>query len=138
FVTPGTVVLNDYCYLPLGSLCLGSVDVTISGTPPPSIGPVGIALDSQTGAVEGDITLQDLRVTVNIDNATGIPIHCELHLHVPLTELSGDFNLSPLAAAPSQVDVEQVGPIDVQVTGVTYTTDCSGLFGDLTESLIGT
>ena len=69
FVTPGTVVLGDYCYAPLGSLCFGSVDVTISGTPPPTIGPIGIALDSRTGSVDGDITLNDLRVTVNVVSA---------------------------------------------------------------------
>jgi hypothetical protein len=136
-VTPGTTVMSDYCYAPLGSLCLGSVDVAISGTPPPALGPVGIALDAQPGAVHGDISLHDLRVTVDIDNASGIPLHCELHLTVPLTTLRGDYALSPLAPEPTQVDVAQVGDVSVQATGTTYTSDCSGLLGDLEESLIG-
>jgi hypothetical protein len=136
-VTPGTPVLEDYCYAPVGSVCFGSVDVTISGTPPPQVGPIGIALDSQTNTIDGDITLHDLRVTVNIDNASGIPIHCELHLTVPTIQLFGDYGLSPLAPQPTKVDVAQVGGVAVQATGTTYQTDCSGLFGDLTESLIG-
>ncbi len=136
-VTPGTVVLGDYCYLPLGSLCLGAVDVSISGTPPPAIGPVGIALDSQTNQIAGDITINDLRVTVNVDSAVGIPIHCELHLTVPTIALEGDFGLSPLAPQPTKVDVAQVGAVAVTTMGTTYQTDCSGLLGDLTESLIG-
>ncbi|MCW5889977.1 MAG: hypothetical protein KIT14_05435 [bacterium] len=136
-VTPGTPVMQDYCYAPLGSLCFGSVDVSISGTPPPQIGPVGIALDSQTNAIDGDITIHDLRVTVNIDSASGIPIHCELHLTVPTITIFGDYDLSPLASQPTKVDVSQVGPVAVQASGTTYQTDCSGLFGALTESLIG-
>jgi hypothetical protein len=137
FVTAGTLVLDDYCYAPLGSVCFGSVDVTISGTPPPTIGPVEIALDSQTGSVDGDITLHDLRVTVNVDSATGIPIHCSLHLTVPTTEIVGDYGLSPLAPQPSKVDVNQVGAVSVATSGVSHQTDCTGLLGDLTEALIG-
>jgi hypothetical protein len=136
-VTPGTPVLEDYCYAPVGSVCFGSVDVTISGTPPPQVGPIGIALDSQTNAIDGDITLHDLRVTVNIDNASGIPIHCELHLTVPTIQILGDYGLSPLVPQPTKVDVSQIGSVSVQASGTTYQTDCSGLFGDLTESLIG-
>ena len=137
FVTPGTVVLNDYCYAPVGSICFGSVDVTISGTPPPTIGPVGIALNSQTNTVDGDITINDLRVTVNVDNASGIPIHCSLHLTVPVIQIFGDFGLSPLSPQPTKVDVNQVGAVDVVASNVSHQTDCTGLFGDLTESLIG-
>ena len=136
-VTPGTAVLEDYCYASLGSLCLGSVDVTISGTPPPSTGPIGIAIDSETGFVDGDITIEGLRVTVNLDSASGIPIHCELHLTVPLTQLSGDFALSPLPGQPTKVDVTQVGGVTVQANDATHETDCSGLFGPITEALIG-
>ncbi|HZR81485.1 MAG TPA: hypothetical protein VFD92_10355 [Candidatus Binatia bacterium] len=136
-VTPGTTVLGDYCYASLGSLCLGSVDVSISGTPPPAIGAVAIATDSQPGAIAGDISIHDLRVTVNVDDASGIPLHCELHLTVPLTQLSGTYGLSPLAPQPTKVDVAQVGAVAVQATGTTYTTDCSGLLGDLEEALIG-
>ncbi|HEV7732449.1 MAG TPA: hypothetical protein VGR62_09830 [Candidatus Binatia bacterium] len=136
-VSPGTAVMEDYCYAPLGSVCFGSVDVTISGTPAPQVGPIGIALDSQTNSIDGDITLNGLRVTVNIDSDAGIPIHCELHLTVPVIQLFGDYGLSPMVSQPSKVDVAQVGTVAVQASGTTYQTDCSGLFGDLTESLIG-
>ncbi len=136
-VTPGTLVLADYCYAPLGAICFGSVDVAISGTPPPAIGPVGIALDAQPGHVASTITINTLRVTVNLDSASGIPIHCELHLTVPVTTLTGNFALAPLAPQPSKVDVTQVGAVGVTAMGTTHETDCSGLFGDITESLIG-
>jgi len=137
FMEAGTVVKDDYCYLPIGALCLGSVDVSISGTPPPSLGGVAIALDSTPGAVQGVFELQNLRVTANIDNASGIPLHCELHLVVPVTTITGSFNLSPLAPQPAKVDVTQVAPISVGIAGLTYTADCDGLLGDLEESLIG-
>ncbi len=51
-VPAGTKVMEDYCYAPVGSVCFGSVDVTISGTPPPTVGPLSIAVDSQTNAID--------------------------------------------------------------------------------------
>ncbi|MEW6272988.1 MAG: hypothetical protein AB1689_27235, partial [Thermodesulfobacteriota bacterium] len=136
-VPAGTKVMEDYCYAPVGSVCFGSVDVAISGTPPPSVGPLAIAIDSQTGSLDGDISIEDVRVTVSIDSASGIPIHCELAITVGLTQIFGDYGLSPLAVQPTRVDVAQVGDVVVQASDTTHVTDCSGLFGDLTESLIG-
>lgn len=136
-VPAGTKVMEDYCYAELGSLCLGSVDVAISGTPPPAVGPLGIAIDSQSNSLDGDISIEDLRVTVNLDSASGIPIHCELQISVGLTQILGDFGLSPLATQPTKVDVNQVGNVAVIASDTTHATDCSGLFGDITESLIG-
>ena len=136
-VSPGTKVMEDYCYASLGSLCIGTVDVAISGTPPPTVGPLAIAIDSQTGAIEGDISIEDLRVTVNLDSTSGIPIHCELQITVGLTELDGNYGLSPLASQPTKVDVTQVGTVTVTASATTHQTDCSGLFGEITESLIG-
>jgi hypothetical protein len=137
FVTPGVPVITDYCYAWLGSLCLGSVDATISNTPPPTVGPLGIAIDSQTGFVAGDISIHDLRVAIDIDNASGLPIHCELQLTVPLTNILGDFDFSPLAPQPTKVDVTQVGGVEVIATGTTYQSDCSGILGPIAEALIG-
>jgi hypothetical protein len=137
FMPAGTVVKDNYCYLELGSLCLGSVDVAISGAPPPSLGGVTIGLDSQVNFVRGQFALSNLRVTANVDNVTGIPLHCELHLVVPTTTITGDFGMAPLLTQPSKVDVSQVAPIGVSVQGITYTSDCSGLLGPLEEALIG-
>ncbi|MGE5181863.1 MAG: hypothetical protein ACM31C_07365 [Acidobacteriota bacterium] len=136
-VPAGTKVMSDYCYAQVGSLCLGSVDVAISGTPPPSVGPLNIAIDSMTNALAGDISIQDLRVTVNVDSSSGIPIHCELAITVGQTDILGNFDLSPLTPQPTKVDVTQLGNVTVQASNTTYSTDCSGLFGDVTESLIG-
>jgi hypothetical protein len=136
-VSPGTKVMEDYCYASLGSLCIGTVDVAISNTPPPTVGPLAIAIDSQTGAIDGDISIEDLRVTVNLDSTSGIPIHCELKINVGLTHILGDYGLSPLASQPTKVDVTQVGTVTVNASDTTYSTDCSGLFGAITESLIG-
>jgi hypothetical protein len=135
-VTPGTPVIEDYCYASLGSLCLGSVDATISNTPPPTVGPIGIAIDSETGFVEGDISIHDLRVTVDIDNASGLPIHCELQLTVPLTQIFGDYGFSPLASQPTKVDVTQVGSVEVAASGTSFQTDCDGILGPIAEALI--
>jgi len=136
-VPAGTKVMENYCYASLGSLCIGTVDVAISGTPPPSVGPLGIAIDSQTNSLDGDISIEDLRVTVNLDSTSGIPIHCDLQIRVGLTQIFGDYGLSPLASQPTKVDVTQIGTATVQASNTSHATDCSGLFGAITESLIG-
>jgi len=135
-IAPGTLVINDFCYLDSIFGCIGRVDVTISGTPPPSISGFDIDMDSMTNFVAGDITLHNLFVRANVDNATGVSLHCTIDIRSNTVNLFGDYGLSPMASQPTQVDVAQIGLVDVVLGGFTDTTNCSGLLGGLVEVLI--
>jgi cysteine-rich repeat protein len=133
---PGTLVINDYCYLDSIFGCIGRVDVTIAGSPPPSISGFDIDMDSKTNFVAADITLNNLKVRANVDNATGVSLHCTIDIASNSVQLFGDYGLSPLASQPTQVDVNQIGLVDAVLGGFTSTTNCSGLLGGLVEVLI--
>ena len=135
-IAPGTLVINDFCYLDSIFGCIGRVDVTISGTPPPAISGFDINMDSMTNFVAGDITLHNLFVRANVDNATGVSLHCEIDITSTAVNLFGDYGLSPRVSEPTEVDVAQIGAVDVVLGGFNDSTNCSGLLGGLVESLI--
>ena len=136
-LTPGTVLLNDVCYLPLGSSCLGSIDLAIGASPPPGIQGVSFNLDSQPNQVMATITLEDLVLPLTVTSVTGAPLDCAIELHAPATNFAGAYGLSPLASDPTSVDVEQLGDIAVTTPGLTSTTTCSGGLGSLINGLVG-
>lgn len=133
----GTLVIDNFCYADSFLGCIGRVDVTVSGSPPPSIGSFGIDIDSQTNSVDADVNLNNLFIRANVDDATGIPLHCEIDINAATTTVVGNYGLSPLAGDPSVVDVVQNGNANVIFGGFTDSTDCSGLLGGLVEALIG-
>lgn len=135
-IAPGTLVINDFCYLDSIFGCIGRVDVTISGTPPPAISGFDINMDSMTNFVAGDITLHNLFVRANVDDATGVSLHCEIDITSTAVNLFGDYGLSPRVGQPSDVDVAQIGLVDVVLGGFNDSTNCSGLLGGLVEALI--
>jgi len=135
-IAPGTLVINDFCYLHSIFGCIGRVDVTISGTPPPAISGFNIDMNSMTNFVAGDISLNNLFVRANVDDATGVPLHCEIDITSSVVQLFGDYALSPMASQPTQVDVAQIGLVDVVLGGFNDSTSCSGLLGGLVEALI--
>jgi len=53
-----------------------------------------------------------------------------------VVQLFGDYALSPMASQPTQVDVAQIGLVDVVLGGFNDSTSCSGLLGGLVEALI--
>lgn len=137
FLTPGTVLLNDVCYLPLGSSCLGSIDLAIGSAPPPGIQGVSFNLDSQPNQVVAAITLEDLVLPLHVTSVTGAALDCAIELHAPATIFSGAYGLSPLLSDPTAVDVVQLGDIAVTTPGLTSTTTCSGGIGGLINGLVG-
>jgi cysteine-rich repeat protein len=136
-IPPGTRVISNYCYADTFLGCLGSVNVSISGSPPPSISGFNINMDSKTGFVAADITLHDLFVRANVDDASGVPLHCTMDITSSSVQIFGDYALSPLAAQPTEVDVTQVGPVSVVLGGFSSSTSCSGALGGVVEALLG-
>lgn len=135
-IPPNTLVIDDYCYQDSIFGCIGRVDVTISGTPPPSIGGFSIDMDSQTNFVAGDITLNNLYVRANVNSVSGISFSCTIDITSSVVNIFGDYGLSPLASEPTQIDVDQIGANDVVLGGFNDSTNCSGFLGGIVELLI--
>jgi hypothetical protein len=87
---------------PFGS-CLGWATVTVQ-SPPPSISGFDIAMDSQTDAVIGDITVNDLVANLYIDGSGLVP-DCGLRLTAAATDIDGSYGLTADSVDASNVDV---------------------------------
>lgn len=135
-IPPNTVVINDYCYQDTIFGCLGRVDVSISGSPPPSIGGFSIDMDSQTNFVAADITLNNLYVRANVNSVSGISFSCTIDITSNVVNIFGDYGLSPQVGQPTQIDVDQIGANDVVLGGFNDSTDCAGFLGGVVELLI--
>ncbi len=137
FLVPGTVLLNDVCYLPIGSSCLGSIDLAIGSTPPPGIDGIAFNVDSQLNTVAVSITIENLVLPLTVTSVTGAALNCDIELHAPATILAGSYDLSPLISDPTNIDVTQIGDIAVTTPGLTSTTTCAGGLGVLINGLVG-
>ena len=133
---PGTLVIDNYCYASLFGLCIGRVDATIEGSPPPSIGSFGIDIDSQVGFAFGDILLNNLFVRSKVQAVSGVGFTCFVNISATTTDILGDYNLQPLAADPSNVDVVQLGSANVVFGGFSDSTNCAGFLGGIVEFFI--
>jgi hypothetical protein len=132
---PGTLVIDNYCYATV-IFCIGRVDATIEGSPPPSIGSFGIDIDSQPGFAFGDILLNNLFVRARVQAVSGIGFTCFVNISAATTSIEGNYNLQPLAGDPSNVDVVQLGGANVIFGGFNDTTDCAGFLGGVVEFFI--
>ncbi len=133
---PGTLVIDNFCYQDTIFGCIGRVDVTIHGSPPPSIGSYSIDIDPQSNFVEGDVRLNDLDVTARVNAVTGIGFTCFIDIGANTTDIFGDYGLSPDALAPSEIDVTQLGGTSVSFGGFSDSTDCNGFLGFIVEALV--
>jgi len=133
---PGTVLLNDVCYLNLFGSCLGTADVAIGSMPPPGIGGIGFDIDAQTGKLVVSLIIQNLTLPLTVTGVTGAPLSCEIQVNAPAIVLAGDYGLSPLATDPTRIDVAQLANVVVTTPGLATTTTCSGSLGGATQGLI--
>jgi hypothetical protein len=133
---PGTLVIDNFCYATIFGGCIGRADARIEGSPPPSIGSFGINIDSQPNLAFGDINLQNLFVRARVEDASGIPFTCHLNVNAATTQIQGNFGLSPLASAPENVDVQQLGGANVIFGGFSDSNNCDGIFGGIIEFFI--
>jgi hypothetical protein len=136
----GTVVISNYCAIPgpFGT-CLGRETATVAN-PPPSITGFGLDADSIVNAVHGDVSVNNLRIDLNL-SGSGIAPSCGLRLSASVTHILGDYALQPDAADPSNVDVNEVGNPIVQFTGFQqqFTSGICDfpLIGDLIQLIVG-
>jgi len=133
---PGTLVIDNFCYQDSFLGCLGRVDVLIHGSPPPSIGSFSIDVDSQTNFAEGDIRLNNLALTARVVAVTGIGFTCYIDIAAATTDIFGDYGLDPSAIDPSNIDVSQIGGVNVVFGGFSDSTDCEGFLGFIVEALV--
>lgn len=110
----GTVLIDDECFITVIG-CWGSATVSIQ-SPPPSLSGFGIAIDSMTNLVDGDIDVNDLQVDVFIDGSGLVP-NCGLRLTASTLNLFGSYGLQPGAVDPTTVDVNQSGSISPSFNG---------------------
>lgn len=78
FLQPGTALLSNVCYLPIGSSCLGSINLAIGSTPPPGIDGIAFNVDSQTGKVAVSITIENLVLPLTVTSVTGATLNCDI------------------------------------------------------------
>jgi len=126
---PGTVVINNFCYLDLFGLCIASTDAVVNPTggsakPPPNISSFSINVDSQTGSAHGDVLLNGLFVSIR---ATGV--NCDIDINASSANIAADYGLT--GAPDGSIDVVQLTSPAVSFAGFSDSTDCSGLLGGL-------
>ena len=80
--------------------------------PPPSITSFGIGMDSMVNFVDGDIIVNGMRIDLYI-SGTGVVPSCGLRLTAVTTNIDGDYALTADTVDPSNVDVNQTGPVNV-------------------------
>lgn len=133
---PGTLVIDNFCYQDSIFGCLGRIDVTIHGSPAPSIGSYSIDVDPQVNFAEGDVRLNNLDVTARVKSVSGVGFTCYIDIHANTTDVFGDYTLSPDAVDPSEIDVDQLGGVAVAFGGFSDSTDCNGFLGFIVEALV--
>lgn len=136
----GTTVINNYCAVDGGFLgCLGEVDVKVA-SPTPSFSGFGLDVDSMTGFAAGDVTVNDIRVDLDIDGS-GLAPSCGLRITSSQVSIYGDYGLSPAAVDPTLVDVNLIGAPAVSFTNFNdqFTSGLCDfpLIGDLIQLIIG-
>jgi hypothetical protein len=134
----GTLVVNDYCAIYfLG--CLGRVDVVVA-SPPPTLSSFGINVDSMTNFAAGDVTVNNIKVQLDVIGS-GLAPSCGLEIKAVTTHIYGDYALQPDSVDPSNIDVNLIGAPIVAFQGFEshFTSGLCDfpLIGDLIQLIIG-
>jgi hypothetical protein len=135
----GTQVIDNFC-VAFFIGCLGRADVYVD-TPPPSISGFGIAINSQTNFVDGDIDVNNMNIDLFIDGVSGIAPDCGLRVTADTTNIDGDYALQPDPIDASNIDVNQNGAVTVFFNGFdqefTWGLCDFPLIGDLIQAIVG-
>ncbi|MFW2389393.1 MAG: hypothetical protein ACN4G0_13720, partial [Polyangiales bacterium] len=97
------------------------------------------------GQIDTTITINGLSLAAEVDINDGLAIdwHCKLEVDMSSAVITGAYSLSPDAAVPTRVDVNQLGDVDVTVNGLSFQFidgPCdpdAPLIGDLVNLLMG-
>jgi hypothetical protein len=144
----GTVLINNQCMVDSIFGCLGRATVSVQNVPgnnegcptgPPSISGFGIAIDSQTSFVDGDIDVHDMCVQIHISGSGVVP-SCDVLLTANTTNVDGDYGLQP-EPVTSEVDVNQNGNVTVFFNGFDQTFNGGSctipIIGSIIQLIIG-
>jgi hypothetical protein len=103
----GTVVL-DACQQSVFGICTVYTRALIAAAP--TIADFGVALNSNTGAVQAVVTLSDFDLDLDIEaRVFGIPVNCDLEVTADSIGIDGTYTLRPDPADPELLDVNLVG-----------------------------
>jgi hypothetical protein len=133
----GTVVVDNECFVDTFAGCIARGSVVITN-PPPSTGSFALAANSQTNFVEGDITVNNIRVDVHL-SGSGLTPTCDITLRASQAFFNGDYTLEPKAGDPENIDVVQLGALAVSFNAftVTYHDICdSAVIGDIIQAFL--
>ena len=136
-VPAGTVVEDNYCYQDSWFGCIGRVDVTVSGSPPPSITDFSIDVDALSGRVAADVILSDLFFKLDVNSVSGIGFSCDIEVTADTALIQGDFELAPDPLDPEVVDVTQLGGVSLAFSTFNDSTNCAGFLGGIVEFFVG-
>ena len=97
------------------------------------------------GQIDTTITINGIYLAAEVDINDGIAIdwHCKLEVDMQSAVITAAFSLEPDATVPTQVDVNQLGDVDVTVNGLSFQFidgPCdpdAPLIGDLVNVLMG-
>ncbi|GBD25885.1 Anti-sigma-I factor RsgI2 [bacterium HR30] len=140
---PGMLITDDdICVASLFGACLGGIDKVYVCNPPgagcapgdrPSISGFTINIDSQSGYVQLDITLYNVRLRLWIVGYGVVP-DCALRVTANWALIRGNYTLAPASPDPSYLDVNQQG--DVTVTFSSFNASIEGGFAcDILDAL---
>jgi cysteine-rich repeat protein len=138
-VPVGTVLVNNECFItdPIFGSCLGRATVKIAN-PPPSFSSFGLAIDSMTNFVAGDVTVSNIDVHVQLDGSGLVP-SCPIQITASQAFFFGDYDLSPDPVIPANIDVNQVGSLEVSFSN--FQTHYGGIcdvaiIGDIIQAFL--
>jgi hypothetical protein len=99
----------------------------------------GLSVDSVVDAVNTDIQIDDFFLEVDLE--LGILGSCTLEVETTTANLTGSYDLQPLASDPAFVDVNLTSPVGVTLAGFTsqfVSGICNDpLIGDIVDLIIG-
>jgi hypothetical protein len=102
-------------------------------------GGFGLAVDSVVGGMDTDIQIDDFFIEVDLE--LGFLGSCTLEVETTTANLTGSYDLQPLASDPSFVDVNLTTPVGVSLAGFTsqfVSGICNDpLIGDIVNLIIG-
>ncbi len=109
------------------------------------VGGFSIDASSSPGQMDATITIDGLHLAANvsIDDGLAIDWDCKVEVDIASAVIDGAYDLSPDATVPTTVDVNQVGDVAVNVSGLSFQFidgPCdpdAPLIGDVINALVG-
>jgi hypothetical protein len=107
--------------------------------PAPSYTSVGFSADSKTNVVGANISVNGLRIDIDIDGSGLVP-DCGMRLTASSMLLSGDYAMQPMPGDPSNIDVNLASAVGVSFAGFnrtfTYGICDDPIIGDIIQAFM--